>query len=198
MRAKHETPASKLPIHRIPDEELVARCLDGDQHAWALLVEKYKELVWSVPLRYRLPPEDCADIFQAVWLDLFAELKNLRQVKALRAWLITTTAHRCYHWKRRLQAKHSATLYEPEWDPEDTNPSFLQLKLQFERQQMLRDAMAELPERCREMITMLFFEEPARPYEEVARTLGLATGSIGFIRGRCLKKLRDVLEGMNF
>ena len=33
---------------------------------------------------------------------------------------------------------------------------------------------------------MLFFETPARPYQEVARRLGLAAGSIGFIRGRCL------------
>ena len=180
------------------DEELVARCLEGDQTAWTTLVDKYKEAVWSVPLRYRLSPEDCADIFQSVWLDLFGELRNLRQVRALRAWLITTTAHRCYHWKRRLQGKRSASPTEPEWDPEDTNPSFLQMKLQFEREQMLRDAMVQLPERCREMIAMLFFEEPARPYDEVARSLGLAVGSIGFIRGRCLKKLRESLEGMNF
>jgi DNA-directed RNA polymerase specialized sigma24 family protein len=41
---------------------------------------------------------------------------------------------------------------------------------------------------------MLFFETPARPYQEVARELGIATGSIGFIRGRCLKKLRQALE----
>jgi len=198
MKLKPDALKRVPPARIASDDELVARCLEGDQHAWAALVEKYKEVVWSVPLRYRLSPEDCADIFQAVWLDLFAELRNLRQVKALRAWLITTTAHRCYHWKKRLHGKNSTHVVEPEWDPEDTNPSFLQMKLQFERQQMLRDAMLHLPERCREMIHMLFFEEPVRPYDEVARSLGLAVGSIGFIRGRCLKRLRELLEGMNF
>jgi hypothetical protein len=44
------------------------------------------------------------------------------------------------------------------------------------------------------MVHMLFFESPARPYEKVAEELGIATGSIGFIRGRCLKKLRRALE----
>ena len=198
MKLKPDALKRVPPPRSTSDEELVARCLEGDQHAWETLVEKYKEVVWGVPLRYRLSPEDCADIFQAVWLDLFGELRNLRQVKALRAWLITTTAHRCYHWKKKLHGKNSINATEPEWDPEDTNPSFLQMKLQFERQQMLRDAMVHLPDRCREMIRMLFFEEPVRPYDEVARSLGLAVGSIGFIRGRCLKKLRELLEGMNF
>jgi DNA-directed RNA polymerase specialized sigma24 family protein len=48
------------------------------------------------------------------------------------------------------------------------------------------------------MIKMLFFESPPRLYEEVAKELGLATGSIGFIRGRCLKLLRDRLQKDGF
>jgi DNA-directed RNA polymerase specialized sigma24 family protein len=44
----------------------------------------------------------------------------------------------------------------------------------------------------------LFFEEPPRPYQEVAESLGLATGSIGFIRGRCLEKLRTFLKKRGF
>lgn len=41
---------------------------------------------------------------------------------------------------------------------------------------------------------MLFFEEPAKPYDDVAKSLGLATGSIGFIRARCLKQMMRALE----
>ena len=44
------------------------------------------------------------------------------------------------------------------------------------------------------MIRLLFYEQPPLPYVEVARRLGLATGSIGFIRGRCLKRLQKELE----
>ena len=53
--------------------------------------------------------------------------------------------------------------------------------------------MSDLPPRCRQLIHMLFFEEPARPYQEVAEALGIATGSIGFIRQRCLDRLRKNL-----
>ena len=45
---------------------------------------------------------------------------------------------------------------------------------------------------------MLFFEPEARPYQEVAASLGLATGSIGFVRAKCLERLRRRLDGVDF
>ena len=41
---------------------------------------------------------------------------------------------------------------------------------------------------------MLFYEHPPRPYQQVAQQLGVATGSVGFIRGRCLAKLARALH----
>ena len=48
------------------------------------------------------------------------------------------------------------------------------------------------------MIELLFFQQPPPPYSEVAQKLQLATGSIGFIRGRCLKRLKQILEEKGF
>jgi len=62
-----------------------------------------------------------------------------------------------------------------------------------EEEQSLRQVISELQPRCRQLIHMLFFEEPSRPYREVAAILGIATGSIGFIRQRCLGRLRKRL-----
>jgi DNA-directed RNA polymerase specialized sigma24 family protein len=69
---------------------------------------------------------------------------------------------------------------------------------QGQREQMLRNAIASLAPRCHRMIAMLFFESPARPYQDVAKELGIATGSIGFIRGRCLRLLRQRLQKEGF
>lgn len=176
-----------------PDEELVKGCLDGNEDAWNALVDKYRDLVWSVPIKYRLTPEDGADIFQAVWMDLYAELKKLRHVGALRSWLITTASHKCYHLKMRQQTAKRMDGIDPNWEPADGSPSLVHLALEAEREQILRDTLADLPSRCQRLLRMLFFEQPSLPYEEVAGKLGLAVGSIGFIRGRCLKKLRQLL-----
>lgn len=65
---------------------------------------------------------------------------------------------------------------------------------ELERDQLVREAIFVLPERCRELIQLLFYSQPPLRYREVAEQLGLAIGSIGFIRGRCLKRLQKSLE----
>jgi len=69
---------------------------------------------------------------------------------------------------------------------------------QLQEEQIVRDVVATLPPRHRELVRLLFFEQPPLPYAEVARRLGLATGSIGFIRGRCLERLRKALVEFGF
>ena len=177
---------------------IVAECLAGDERAWSALLDRYKNLIYSIPLRYGTPHQDAADIFQAVCLDLFNELPRLRDAEALQGWLTRVTANKCYHWKRRQ--------FEQERDVEVDqveNLSAVQaippdMLAELEREQMVREAMERLPPRCREMIELLFFEHPPVPYNEVARRLNLATGSIGFIRGRCLKRLKKLLQEKGF
>jgi RNA polymerase sigma factor (sigma-70 family) len=178
------------------DEQLVAQCLRGDQEAWTALVEKYRNLVYSVPVKYRMPPQDAADVFQAVWAQLFAELPRLRSVEGLRSWLITVAGHKCYQWKRQQGSQAAAV--EPAYEPVDTQALYPEWRQQVEREQMLRDALFELPPRCQEMMRLLFYHQPPLAYKDVAERLGLAEGSIGFIRGRCLKKLRTILQNSGF
>jgi DNA-directed RNA polymerase specialized sigma24 family protein len=54
--------------------------------------------------------------------------------------------------------------------------------------------VAQLSPRCQEIIRLLFYEQPPLAYRDLAARLGLATGSIGFIRGRCLKRLQRAIE----
>jgi DNA-directed RNA polymerase specialized sigma24 family protein len=63
---------------------------------------------------------------------------------------------------------------------------------------MLRDAMAALSPQCRRLVELLFFVSPARPYNEVAAELGLAVGSIGFTRQKCMDRLRKHLAELGF
>jgi RNA polymerase sigma factor (sigma-70 family) len=175
-----------------PDDRLVRECLDGDNSAWAALIEKYGRLVASIPVQYRLPPEDAADVFQQVWTDLYRDLGRLERVEGLRSWLITAAAHRCLQSKNRSQ--RTVQFSHVEHDLSDGRPDAAAIHAEAEREQKIREAIERLSPRCRKLVQMLFFEDPPRPYLEVARALGMAEGSIGFIRGRCLTKLRTALD----
>jgi RNA polymerase sigma factor (sigma-70 family) len=177
---------------------LVAGCLSGDERAWHVLLDRYKNLIYSIPLRYGVPHQDAADIFQAVCLDLFNELGRVRDAEALQGWLIRVTTHKCYHWKRRQVAQENGLNDDQMENILGSDRISPELLVEVEREQMVREAIAQLPPRCREMIELLFFEHPPMPYNEVAKRLRLAKGSIGFIRGRCLKRMKKILEEKGF
>lgn len=183
----------------VTDERLVRECLEGNEQAWSDLVDKYKNLIFSIPLKYRATREDAADIFQTVCLELFSELPNLRKAGSLRSWLKTVTAHKSFHWKRKQRriTDRESNVAEVGDLPQVFSASSDLLE-EVERAQMVRDAVAGLPARCNEIIRLLFYEQPPVPYLELSKRLGLAEGSIGFIRGRCLKRLEKRLSEMGF
>jgi len=191
------TPRLRGPDRTWSDARLIRYCLNGDERAWAALIEKYKNLIYSIPLRYGASPDDAADIFQSVCVELLSELPRLRKRASFRSWLITVTAHQAFQWKRKTRRRAEDELTPADEERLETDPS-PDVVEQLQREQVMREAIAELPPRCREMITLLFFSEPQLPYRDVARQLGLAVGSIGFIRGRCLKRLQRMLEDRGF
>ena len=64
----------------------------------------------------------------------------------------------------------------------------------IEQQQILRAAIEQLSERCRQLITLLFYSGNLS-YDEVARQLGIPRASMGPTRARCLASLKKSLEG---
>jgi RNA polymerase sigma factor (sigma-70 family) len=178
---------------------LVRDCLQGHEDAWLALVDRYKNLIYSIPLKYGLSADDAAEIFQSVCLSLLSELPKIRDPQALPAWLIQVTSRRCAQWQRERDQflDVDAEAMETHVEKRSKELSREQVR-ELELEQMLREALAGLSTQCRQLIEMLFYESPARPYEEVAATLGLATGSIGFTRKRCLDYLRKKLEHAGF
>jgi RNA polymerase sigma factor (sigma-70 family) len=183
------------------DEQLIVRCLKGEQEAWSALIDKYKNLIYSIPVKLGMY-QDAGDIFQSVCVDLLSELPQLREHRALPKWLMQTCYHKCLHYRR---AADKLVELAPEGrDSDAALPGSSvdelpeHLLVQLEQEQILRDAVSELPEKCERMVRLLFFEIPPRPYEDIAEELGMATGSIGAIRGRCLAYLKKYLEKKGF
>jgi RNA polymerase sigma factor (sigma-70 family) len=185
------------PAKKWDDTRLVKECLSGNEAAWVQLIDKYKALIYSIPVKYNLPPHEAADVFQATCVELLVRLPELREPRALPKWLMQVAHHECYRVKRLSQRVVSRDSEENSPEPE-TPPIAESLVQQTQEEQMLREAMAVLTPQCRRLVEMLFFESPSRPYAQVAAELGLALGSIGFTRQKCIERLRRQLEELGF
>ncbi|MBV9268318.1 MAG: sigma-70 family RNA polymerase sigma factor [Acidobacteriaceae bacterium] len=191
---KIRVPASEESFHE--DEALIRRCLAGDENAWSQLIKKYANLIFSIPIKRGLSQEDAADVFQTVCAALFASLANLREPRALAAWLIQTTARACERSQFHTQ-KWTSIESEQEADIDSRHVPD-ELIAQLEREQAVRETVNALSAECRKLIHLLFYSDPPIPYERAAAELGLAKGSMGATRMRCLEKLRKSLDERGF
>ena len=178
------------------DEQLVRECLLGSEEAWSDLIDKYRNLIFSIPIKYGFSRDDASEIFQAVSLTLLEELSTLREPKAFAAWLIKLTARKCARWKQERRGFAEADIDEATIAGAEKLPEGLVEEL--EREQMLRQALSEASPECRRLIDLLFFANPPLRYEQAAQALGFATGSIGATRMRCLERMRSSLEKKGF
>ncbi|MEU4570280.1 sigma-70 family RNA polymerase sigma factor [Micromonospora sp. NPDC023956] len=175
---------------------LVSAAGAGDESAWAELVHRYTPLVATVIRSHGLDRTDSADVNQTVWLRLVEQLGRLRDSHALPAWLVTTTRRECH---RLLRLGRRTQPFDPYDDSIDGHVGVFLLVdpvtpdedlLRAERRQALRDAFAQLPSRCRELLALLAGDPPAS-YREVGERLGMPVGSVGPTQARCLARLRD-------
>jgi RNA polymerase sigma factor (sigma-70 family) len=202
-RSSPQEPAtSGAPPEDWTDTRLVRECVQGNDAAWTALLAKYRRLIYSIPVKYGLSPDEASDIFQDTCVELLSELPHLREPRALPKWLMQVTAHKCAHLKQRGRRDQLVAPAGPDFEALDRVADAGRLSeevlLDAEREQALRDAVSALSSRCRELVRMLFFESPARPYKVIAGHLAIPCGSIGFIRGRCLQRLRAELRKHGF
>jgi RNA polymerase sigma factor (sigma-70 family) len=170
--------------------DLVTRARYGDPSAWDELVDRYSPLIWSICHRRQLDRTDAEDVGQTVWLRLVEQLDNLRDPAALPGWLATTTQREC---RRRQRSKYrlapGGQVADPEKVPDGQPATAEDELLMAERNAALREAFMELPAKCQRLLTLLLTEPPT-PYAEISARLGIAIGSIGPNRSRCLDRLR--------
>ena len=181
-----------------PDARLVRECVRGNEEAWAALLDKYKNLIFSIPLKQGLSRDAAGDVFQRVCLLLMSQLPQLKAAEALPMWIIRVTSRESQRWRRREQGLAAHADIEDPGAIEDGGALPEELLAQLREEQAVRDAVRALGGRCRELVTMLFFEDPPRGYGEIAQSLGLAGGSVPFLRARCLGRLRKALEKARF
>jgi RNA polymerase sigma factor (sigma-70 family) len=171
--------------------EAFQRYRQGEQQAMAELVAMLTPILWHAVRAQRLDRESTEDVLQTTWLALVGHADRITDSRAVLQWLLVAARREAW----RVVRGHARQVpYEIEDDAvtssEDELPENMVLRDVDDR--ILWSHIAQLPDRCRELLRVIAFAD--RPdYAELARALRMPIGSIGPTRGRCLAKLRSCL-----
>jgi RNA polymerase sigma factor (sigma-70 family) len=173
----------------IDDGQILASCLAGDEAAWQVLVERYSRLVYSIAFKSGLDETEAADLVQDVFTIVLRRLESLQQVDRFSAWLITIANREAW----RLKRSRAHIPLPDAFDVPDGEAALEATVIAWEHAATVQAALARLDDRCRRLLELLFVHDPRPSYDEIGSRLGIAIGSIGPIRARCLGRLRQRL-----
>ncbi|WOX14291.1 sigma-70 family RNA polymerase sigma factor [Streptomyces sp. N50] len=186
-------------VERAEVGALVQSAVDGDAAAWKALVEGLSPLVWSVVRAHRLSDADGHEVYQTVWLRFSQHLRRIREPEKAGSWLASTARNECLKVikaLRRLMPTDDPQLLDrisEERTPEQSLIDSEEAASDAERIRRLWQEFEQLGERCRQLLRVLMTSPPPS-YLEVSAGLGIAVGSIGPMRQRCLRRLRARLD----
>jgi RNA polymerase sigma-70 factor (ECF subfamily) len=170
----------------LTDAELVQRCRAGDPEAWNAFVERFSRYVYAICSQgFRLRDADAEDVYQEVFTRVYTRLDTLRDDSAVRPWIAQLTRRLC------LDAISAGNREQPTAQAvDDERADVLQ---EIDEAFAVREALAELPEHCQEMLDRFFARDES--YRTISSDLDLPLGTIASRIARCLAKLRSELEG---
>lgn len=166
----------------------------GDERAWAEFLDRYERLIYAVPRRMGFNADEAADVLQEVVLAFLRGLPRLRDVRTVPRWL-AQTSYRIARDRRARRRRELRPDDESFWETvADPAPEVAETLEVFRAREEVRAALAQLSERCRDLLSLLFLTDPAPSYAEIARRLSQPVGSLGPTRQRCLARALKVLR----
>jgi RNA polymerase sigma factor (sigma-70 family) len=172
---------------------LVRRAAVGDRGAWEGLVDQFARLIWSITAEFKLVESDAADVAQTTWLRLLEHIDRIEYPDRVGSWLAATARNECL---RSLAARKRIVLSDDDVQLGGALTHEHEIDerlLADERAETVRDALSRLPRRWQRLLEMLMADPPAS-YADISDELELPVGSIGPTRGRCLARLRVLLQ----
>jgi RNA polymerase sigma factor (sigma-70 family) len=172
----------------LDDADLVRRCRAGDRDAWNALVERFSRYVYAICVQgFRLSDADAEDVYQEVFTRVYTRLDTLRDDAAVRPWIAQLTRRLC------LDLRVAGSREQP--TPEPVDAAHEQVLADLDEAFSVREALAELPDHCQEMLDRFFARDES--YRTISSELDIPQGTIASRIARCLVRLRERLEGRN-
>jgi RNA polymerase sigma-70 factor, ECF subfamily len=160
-------------------DEIIQRCLTGDQAAWESIVRQHWRKVFNIAYKFVGKHDEAEDLTQDVFLKIFKSLNTFDRRANFQTWLISVSRNLCIDHYRSVR-KERETINR-DVDPGDLAPAsstaspYAEIELR-DRVKLLRVALDKLAPTLRTAVMMRDIQEMS--YQEIADKLSLPEGTV--------------------
>ncbi|MFN8289633.1 MAG: sigma-70 family RNA polymerase sigma factor [Chitinophagaceae bacterium] len=176
------------------DNELISRVLNGEQQAYALLVDRYQNYVFTLTSRMIRNREDAEEVAQDVFIKAYKYLADFRGASKFSTWLYTIVNNTCITFLRKKKLEVHSLDNEAVFARADNTDSGSRADLveQKSRQNMVNEAIALLNPDDAQIITLFYKAEQS--LEETAQVLGIEVNAAKVRLHRARTRLREKMQ----
>lgn len=176
------------------DNELISKVLSGDHQAYAGLVNRYQNYVFTLTLRMVKNREDAEEVAQDVFIKAYKYLADFRGASKFSTWLYTIVNNTCISFLRKKKLEIHSLDNEKVFEVADSMDSGFRANLveQKSRLSMVHNAIGLLGSDDAEIITLFYKSEQS--LEEIALILGLEVNTAKVRLHRARTRLKEKME----
>jgi RNA polymerase sigma-70 factor, ECF subfamily len=176
------------------DIEIISKVLSGDQQAYAMLVNRYQNYVFTLALRFTKNREDAEEVAQDIFIKAYRSLADFRGAAKFSTWLYTIVNNTCITFLRKKKLETHSLDNERVFEVADSQESGLRANLieQKSRAAMVNKAISLLGPDDVEVITLFYKGE--QTLEEIAQILRLEPNTAKVRLHRARTRLKEKMQ----
>jgi RNA polymerase sigma-70 factor (ECF subfamily) len=176
------------------DNDLISRVLNGDQQAYAGLVSRYQNYVFTLALRFTKNREDAEEVSQDIFIKAYRALADFRGASKFSTWLYTIVNTTCITFLRKKRLEVHSLDNEKVFEAADSIDSGMRANQveQKSRMTMVNKAISMLSPDDAEVITLFYKGE--QTLEEIAGILGIEANTAKVRLHRARTRLKEKME----
>lgn len=176
-----------------PDEDLINKVIQGENNAYAILVDRYKHMVYTLALKIVKNREDAEEVAQDSFIKAYNALNDFKGESKFSTWLYKIAYYRSldYLKKNKRQVETTAIDISEEYNIASMDDALDRMEVK-ERAEIIKHAIEKLPAADAVLITLYYFETLSM--NEISKVMEIPANTIKVRLFRGRKRLAKILE----
>jgi len=182
-----------LSMNKVEDQFYINKVLNGDVNSFSIIVDRYKDLIFTIAIRMLKNREEAEEVAQDVFVKIFKSLSKFKGDSKFSTWIYKIAYNTCLDVLKKYNKQNnfiSIDEYQEKQIPELEN-IFDALVLK-EQQVIIQKCLSLLPYEESILLTLYYYEEQS--LEEIAKVLNISQNNAKVKLFRIRKKFENILR----
>lgn len=180
-------------MDKVNDQYYINQVLLGEVNAFAALVDRYKDMIFTLAIKMVKNREAAEEVSQDTFIKIFNSLSKFKGDSKFSTWIYKIGYNTCLDYlKKNKKEEHNVVIDELKGYVVKTTTNALSILEDQERKQDIQNCLNLLPSEESFLLTLFYFED--QNLNEIGKIMDISANNVKIKLFRSRKKLAVILK----